>query len=86
LFSSILYIIELNFAVVLLIIERIDNKGYTFLCLCIIIKIFMSSNSDISSLAFDLTRKKDDVIIVEELRVGLILVEYDDLKFVTRLS
>jgi hypothetical protein len=46
----------------------------------------MSSNSDISSLAFDLTRKKDDVIIVEELRVGLILVEYDDLKFVTRLS
>lgn len=84
--SSILYLIELNFAVVFLVIESIHIKAYTVLSLCILIKISMFRYSDIFFLALYLSRKKYDIIIVEELWICFMSIQYDNLKLVTRLS
>ena len=46
----------------------------------------MLCNTNISFLAFDLSWKKNDVIIVKELWINFMFVEYDNLEFVTRLS
>ena len=46
----------------------------------------MLCNTDVSFLAFDLSGKKNDVIIVKKLRVSFMFIQDDNLKVVTRLS